>query len=180
MFIANRLKIYGGETAIEADLICTAGNWEMTHAKLVRRLRCPGARIDGQLRLSDTRVFGSELAIRANGVDVRGGFFVSRSLMVGLEDFLARDLEISFYCAGLQSKLSMVQRYLLLAQHLIAISSWDRGLKLSVLVFSTRRKSTVCVLEASRLRCATIARFSSTQPQVPQKIAGSEEAYEFD
>ena len=181
LFIANRLNIDGGETAIEADLICTGGNWEMTHAKLVGQLRCPGARIDGQLRLSDTRVFGSELAIRADGVDVRGGYFASRSLMVGLVRFPGAHFGNQFRLRKATIKVEYG------AALLASGATFDRNIELGsgfetlgAVVLDQAKIAGVCDLEASRIRSATIARFSSTQPQVPQKIAGSEEANEFD
>ena len=176
LFVANRINLDGGETAIEADLISTGGNWEMTHAKLVGQVRCPGARIDGQLRLSDTRIFGSELAIRADGIDVRGGYFASRSLMVGLVRFPGARFGNQFRLRKATIKVEHG------AALLASGATFDRNVELGsgfetlgAVVLDQAKIAGVCDLEASRIRSAMIARLSSTQPQPPKKLVGSEE-----
>ena len=182
LLVANRVNLDGGETAVEADLISTGGNWEMTDAKLVGQLRCPGARIDGQLRLSDTKIFGSELALRADGIVVRGGYFASRSLMVGLVRFPGAHIGNQFRLR--QATIKVEYGAALLASG----ARFDRDLEIGsgfetigAVVLDQARIAGVCDFDSSRIRSAAIARLGSAQPVPARPSSGlDEEATRFD
>ena len=181
LLVANRLNLDGGETAIEADLICTGGNWEMTGAKLVGQMRCPGARIDGQLRLSDTRVFGSDLALRADGIVIRGGYFASRSLMVGLVRFPGAHIGNQFRLRNATIKVEYGPALLASGTQLDRDVELGSGFEtIGAVVLDQAKVSGVVDLEASRIRSAVIARLGGAQPAPAHKPSDLDDAERFD
>ncbi len=79
-----KLRVEGDETAISARIGRFAGDVNLAGARLVGEVRLLGAVIDGQLQLKDSKIYGSDVALRGDGLRARGGLFLSRAVVSGV------------------------------------------------------------------------------------------------
>lgn len=153
------LQLDGGDVAMTARVAKFGGDVSMPDLRAVGEIHLPGCHIRGQLRLTEARLFGSELAIRADGIRVDGGWFMSRATVIGLVRCPAAKLGNQFRMSGATIK---VERGIALlatgARFARDVELDDSFNTIGAVVFDQARIQGSLTLVESRIKSAAIAR----------------------
>lgn len=81
---ARGVEVEGEGVSISARIGRFGGDVDCAGARLIGEVTLLGTHIAGQLQLKDAKLYGGETAIRADGLNAKGGCFLTRATISGL------------------------------------------------------------------------------------------------